>query len=638
MKHRIRKRIIYNLCLAAFVTMLFAFIVLPCFNNTVYAEGETQIIDLDKTNVLDDLKSKKGFSLLDYPFYESEKPEIKVIDFVEYCYDYRAEKRDKYGLYVYVYNPNQQVIVTNSEKNNISLGELYNGSPITEETECVTYRKYDLQFCSMSTEEGTLRLFYKFKIIDHKGADLKTIAQRVNPNCRRYDIVGIELLTEKNPNATDYPVSTSYSFSGYEKGFGPEGADTGVELKRNTLETVSLDLKYTTYRPDYINEHGAGHQNQLSSVYFAVPKKFEVYGGLYKVHCSWNEQKTSSIIVTNRQEVYDDVLAHLGTDGSGAAFRIYDHYSPTTLGYNTPSATWGYNANVNIFGGAGLIPDSPVGYVFKTTKENVRDYDVPSADIKKWLADHTGERYLFADAVDEGRTKGEQEYTFTADEAFDMLSFNATASGWQKFCLKWQNFWSHDKWDIGGDNISVEPIRLIKDSDFNGSPTSNAAALFVDDDDYSDFKNYYDTNKYENNVFLLRFAVTDYYSNLQQVIKSSAVLNVFDEKSTYRASETVFLDFDIIDLTFKKDTTETVIPVVASPVDVVGGVTAPIVEDSDSNKFWDIIKTILVVILILILIGLLSPILPYIFKGIIWVISLPFRLISKLFKRRKSKK
>ena len=111
MKHRIRKRIIYNLCLAAFVTMLFAFIVLPCFNNTVYAEGETQIIDLDKTNVLDDLKSKKGFSLLDYPFYESEKPEIKVIDFVEYCYDYRAEKRDKYGLYVYVYNPNQQVIV-----------------------------------------------------------------------------------------------------------------------------------------------------------------------------------------------------------------------------------------------------------------------------------------------------------------------------------------------------------------------------------------------------------------------------------------------------------------------------------------------------------------------------------------------
>ncbi len=62
--------------------------------------------------------------------------------------------------------------------------------------------------------------------------------------------------------------------------------------------------------------------------------------------------------------------------------------------------------------------------------------------MKDWIYSHDKASYLFAERMDEGRTKGYQEHTFTADEPFDMLTFNQTASGWDKFCLNWQAFWT----------------------------------------------------------------------------------------------------------------------------------------------------------------------------------------------------
>lgn len=65
------------------------------------AEGE---ISFDETNVLDDLQSStvngKPFDPKKYPL--DENGDIQVINFVEYCYSYKANLRDNYGLYVYI--------------------------------------------------------------------------------------------------------------------------------------------------------------------------------------------------------------------------------------------------------------------------------------------------------------------------------------------------------------------------------------------------------------------------------------------------------------------------------------------------------------------------------------------------------
>ena len=603
--------------------------------HTVAAAGS---VNFDETNVFDDLQSMDGFSLAKYPYYESVKPEMQVIDFVEYCYDFRANMRGNYGLYLYIYNPNGQNIVTDSGKNKVQIAVAYDSDPITEKSNALTYEKFALKFCSMSKSPGANKLFYKFKVVDHKSADGKTIAERVNSMDRRYDVSGIELLTEGNSTATEYSVSTSYHFSGFAEGYGEGG--TGTKLTRETLETVSLELHSTTYRFPYINQNGAGHQNQLDSVYFSVPKEFnENYGELYRVKCCWDEQKTTPVIVTNNDEIYSWASKWVGVrENITDEFGIFDgNISDLTVGM--PVADWGwgyqYNASNPDVGGVYVNDDTPPGYVFKSDKSNVKDTDLTSEQMKDWIYGHNKASYLFSDSVDAGRTKGYQEHTFTADEPFDMLTFNQTASGWDKFCLNWEEFWTGKSWDLGPEQQDpVEPIRLVSDNDFTGTGAADAGKLYVHTEDFDEFESFYKANKATKNVFLLRFAVTDYYSNMQTVLTeatwykpSTWQSGTKDKKSTYMARETVFLDFDIIELTFLRDTTETIIPVVTSPIDVVGGISAPIEQDGIALG-----KVLLALLALILLLILLAPVLPYIIRAILWIILLPFKAIAALCK------
>lgn len=156
---------------------------------TVFAAG-TNETQFEKTGVLDDLQSSKEFNIQNYPFQETSKPQMHVINVVEYCYSFRANQRGNYGLYLYVYNPNGQDILTDSIANKVQIAVKYDSSPITDKSKPTDYEKFRLQFCSKSAGEYK-NLFYKFKVMDHKSADGKTIAERVNSMARRYDISGI---------------------------------------------------------------------------------------------------------------------------------------------------------------------------------------------------------------------------------------------------------------------------------------------------------------------------------------------------------------------------------------------------------------------------------------------------------------
>ena len=186
------------LCIIAFAVVFG--IVLTAVPDISYAADNAEL-SFDSTNVLDDLKSSKSFNLKDYPYDESK--EIRVINFVEYCYSYKANMRDNYGLYVYIYNPKGLNISETSKSNKIQMAVRYdeNGSP-------ADYVKFNLEYCSKSEESNYKNLFYKFKVTDKK-IDGKTFAQRVNSNERRYDISGIELLTYGNIFSPDKPMSDS---------------------------------------------------------------------------------------------------------------------------------------------------------------------------------------------------------------------------------------------------------------------------------------------------------------------------------------------------------------------------------------------------------------------------------------------
>ena len=225
-------------------------------------------IHFDNTDVLEDLTSStvngEPFNIRNYPFTETR--DAQIISFVEYCYSYRANKQDNYGLYLYVYNPKGLNFSTSDKDNKVQMAVSYNSEGRPDD-----FEKFSLQFCSKVESGNYKNLFYKFKVIDHK-VDGKYFIDRVNSIERRYDISGIELVSYGSNIPKEYSVGGTYLFSGYVKGYGPdEDAESNLSVKINQLETVTLDVHSTYYRT---GEYKRNHRHDLTSVYFAVPNRF----------------------------------------------------------------------------------------------------------------------------------------------------------------------------------------------------------------------------------------------------------------------------------------------------------------------------------------------------------------------------
>lgn len=339
-------------------------------------------------------------------------------------------------------------------------------------------------------------------------------------------------------------------------------------------------------------------------------------------------------------------------------------------------AKWGWNLGTNYL----HAPCETLYYLFKVN--NIEEYD-PYADIvsiggvesnalyeyiKNYnktfdkgtlpIKDGTISADLFADDIDDYRKmdtefgkiqKGYSYYDFDAD--VDLQKLTSWQEGNPSF---WDNWMNWGLWDtiFGGipeeESRTISPIYTLKASDLNGSDEEIAERLLINVTDVPALKSYYNDavkvsgkDDEEKVVVLFRFATSDYYSAAVDIMERRTVLpDKHTKGQAYRAWESVFMDFDIIQLTFNRDGVYHVIPVVSSPVDVVGAITPPV--EFDGYEWW---KILLAVLLLILLIVILFPILPWIIKGLFWIISLPFKAIAALFKsidkarkKRKEKK
>ena len=306
-------------------------------------------ISYDETNVLDDLNSSTvngvPFNINDYPF--DERKEVQVINFVEYCYSYKVNKRDNYGLYIYVYNPKGLNIVGDSKQNKIQMATSYNDDGTPNE-----YTKFNLQFCSKVESGDHKNLFYKFKVVD-KEVNGTTFLDRVSSNERRYDISGVELLTSGNKNATEYGIGGTYRFTGYVQGYGPDGnAKSTLTCLVENLETLELSVRHTNFRTN-VSSLGPDHYNEVNTVYFAVPEHiFLTYGNLQKIRAEWWEYKTKMAAVTSNYDYYENTLlkyvgTHTGEYNSSVNNYLYSGYSGQSgTGYCNHYFDWTYNKNL----------------------------------------------------------------------------------------------------------------------------------------------------------------------------------------------------------------------------------------------------------------------------------------------------
>ena len=587
---RTAKRGAERALLAVFCIFFALLIAVGAGASTLLPAFAAEFTAYDRSSIEEDLKD---VDVSDYPADENGRHFLlDDVGFMEYGYSESSFITENYfGIYFYVYNPTEREVSTRAGANVVNMAVEYDAAG-----EPAKYENVPLTVLDWTDNHR----FYKFRLAYGDAALRRAQAYaKAHDGVRRYDVAGIQLwfLGENGAeldHSEDESVARTYTCTGYAEECGPDGEDTTLSIHEERLTVVELDVGQTYWRSDSINQNGANHYNQVNSVYFAIPEETVVkYGELWGVKCAWDERRTSPVIVTNRQDIYDEVNAHLGTTGSGSAHSIYDQYHGATV----MTAAWGYNP----YDGGGIastgvqVEDTtPVGWVFKSNSDNILEAQISTADMLSWASTHGNADYLFTDDVDEGRTYGTQEHTFYADEPFDLLTFNDTASGWEQFLLGWQQFWSFGKpnYDWGTDNGTVDPIKRVTDDDFSGTDETNADNLLVHELDYGTFKSYYDAHK-EDAVYLFRFAVTDYYAAQATVVTDAEWWNpgswgsgTLDEQSTYMARETVFLDFEIIELTFNKDGDLTVLPVVMSPIDIISGIDPPKYDAFDWQLVW----------------------------------------------------
>lgn len=645
---------------------------LPTLGLKIAKADDVAVTEFDKTYVTDDLNQMKidgvQFDELDYPVNLNDH-NVTLLNFVEYMYTYDEANRGKYGVYLYFYNPSQKDIIA-SQSNKIQIADAFDS-----DGNATSYKKFNLQLINASTAPAE-KVFLKFKVVLDK-AFMKSL----NKNGRCYKVSGVELFESNKQNATEYNVSGGWTFTGYAKGCGQNGQNSESTLQiaeYTTLESISLDVRETFYRQKNVSSLGEGHQNELNSVYFAVPNKYlNKYGNLQKIKCEYYEYKTMPIIMQPWQEAYQfyyELAQNKELIGSLPRIQIHntvqDTYTNTQfLKYELKSKLQNYSYDKDPLYGAKVEKNPNSEYVphhnewihrlifdhEKVSKEELKEYIynysnsyiTGNVDIKDGRLSND----LFSEQVDSGHKRGYNIVELDANDKFNMLSYDSNHSWWDKF-------WTYGFWapDTSGDIKNIRAIEMITE-DVLSKATSDI--IYVDSADMTNFKNFCNESYSAGKTpFLFRFAVNDYYSAKTSVATAYKNVVGFEGAETKDsgsvAQQTLYLDFDIITLTFQVDGVYTVVPVVSDPIDLVKEVTPPLEEkpwiaDSIAQAFknafnaqwftnwgrWVLVALAIVIGIVLIVV--FFPVIVAVIKIIGRVFIAPFKAMKRRRKRAKIK-
>ena len=510
--------------LAAFLLVL-----LVCFGAVMGGQGFLSAFAAtdvqtayENTNVLDNLDGAtiggKTFDIADYPHNDEGRPQ--VISLVEFCYSYYADKQGDFGLYVYVYNPQDIAFDMATDRNKIQL--TYGNKQ--------SYSKYTLDFLNYSEKAGYEGRFYKFKVrlSDSERQDILDI---VNDDGRVYKISGIEL--SYKGSVTEYPCGQTYTYSGYAEGYGSELA-TGDTLSCTVDgfdKYLTLDVHSTYYRPEGTNGE-AYERDTLHSVYFSVPNEIIAeYGEMTAVHATWLNARTSPIFVTGNKDVYNAVLPYVGQTVDGGNFTYAkDDNSPIpyaliaskyieSAGWNNASYSLSYMSyNANRTYTKSDTDLNALYYCFLAENGDADSYTLPAEKLlgeeksgkKGWLETYTqnfggellNDKYSAAlfESVDAAFT----DKTITSDDTFSLTSVTTSQNLWQKI-------WGTSTSYTNTYTMSAIQDVTLDDMDNALSEKQFCDEYFVAEGDYDELYSYVRTAKArDETVYLFRFDQSEY--------------------------------------------------------------------------------------------------------------------------------
>lgn len=587
----------------------------------VRADDEEKIVNYKETDIMEDLSD---VSTALYPF--NPLGEVQVIRFQEYCYSEKGFYEMYYGLFVYIYNPTEVPIRTERNFNKLNMATEYD-----EDGQPTEYNNVRLTYC-----DNVSNRLYKFYVADPIPFLNRAKAYaKEHGGKRRYDIAGVQLThtdgTFTESQTKDRAYGYTYYFTGYAAtcDVNNPSAESTLKCSTSKLETVKLDVHQTNYRTGDYKDFVC---DELNTVLFSVPDEyFEKYGNLQKIKAEWYEYKTKPVFVTSDSDGYDYLYKYIGQNvegkedfdwtvfwhdtGSGIYRRQYPWKTSSDIYVNYPEMHW-------LFEREGAT--SAESYSVSKTEmlEYALKYSNEIAGEAEKIVGAEGEYSfkLFEERIDEDRLNLVQEHNPNATAGYVCQEIDAKDEGSltvQKDQSKWDEFWFGVKYEEKG----YDPIIVLDDLTALSTMTdeSFAATYLVKADEKIKIEETgeelslleYCKEEIKNNgkVVLFRFALTDYYAS---TAKFEYLDNFFgSDNDGYVAQETVFLNFDVISLTFRgAEGADVVIPCVADPIDIINGVDAPPDLNTEEDKWALLVRLIVGALIIITIIIVLLNVFP----------------------------
>ena len=616
----------------------------------------------------------------DYPKSVSDSG-TTIVSMMEYCYSDHWDYSKVFNLYFYVYNPSCENIILNDGCNFVQIAtEFQEGT-----AEPSKYEKLSLTYLD-STDDG---LFYKFKLTDPSGILQMALSYASShEGARRYIITELELLRLGADNAKAYDISKTYDWSGYA---------SYCDVDKIAIDTLScldfganslpLTVNHTNYR---FKNKGGYLYDDLSSVYFSIPVEYyQSWGDLTEIAAEWYEYYTSPMLVTSDKNAYSslfelrnkfineygqlvDMNGDVLEEDIKSFYRVFWESSMNIFEYIPDSelqiwATYfakSYNLKCRDDIDAGdHILDFDGSSLFSMGYLNGVESDWINYNTFSWLfyvsnADSASDyRITSKEVIDYARLFSSLFYNDEKIRGFSSSLFDLEKSPgyrYEKFFIddsetyldadRDRDWWSKFWFPVNIQEFSYSPIVTISAGDLILSPDEFSKKYLVNIEDAQNVLEYAEASYDKGEVpILLRFALRDYYASTARFDYAEETFSMAGENG-YVAQEYVFLDFDVISLTFTSEDgkIDTVIGAVSSPIDIINGLTAPDDLKVENQNWWRIIIGFLILLVVLKVLSMFSPLFSFLgailwdglklgFKIVFKIIAWPFKILGWFF-------
>lgn len=608
--------------LSLFFAFIFCFALLvPSFaaSSSTGSDLTMQYEDLSKTTIEYDFEMVLAgqYKTSDY-LYNPEDKDLHYITAVETFRYFNQSGDYSYGssiLYIYVYNPSRQKIVKNSPYNTINYAFNHTNIDNFKKVNLTLHQTYS---AASEDAETTDALILKYSVDSNNGAmDGKRV----------HRLGDFEILFSGQSLPNSYLAGKKLTFNGTNYNF------TTCEIE----DVITSEVFHTYYRVKSVGN--IGNYNDIRSVYFPVPNEYlEKYGVMDYVKANWNIYSSGNMIITDSQEVADNLDDYLGDrDFTGDYSLLYEKLYPpkletyeavylnvynfdkekfksyingwdyavevlfpltnysqilTQVAYNCrPYKFAGDKALANILGVYESTSNNPISMVYKVDGSKVNlsnpgSVAVPAEDLVKYFETN---KHLFKL---EEENKNVMFHIYTDTSSVDSGYVSSNFKTWRNHLSSWCEF--DEKFEYSNFvQIDKDEISKMNDADVSKN-------YLINTNDVPEFRKNLNLEQYSNCTwFMLRYDITPYYTSEAECINHTTGSIVGD---SIVARSSVVENFDIIETAFNKDGVLSIFAMGVKPTNAATDITTPepppTKKPGGDNEIWETIKRILIIILI----------------------------------------